>query len=179
MTKKKKEIIIDDDELELITPEVEWKMGMDSLKAMAEAETKFKKEAFKTPVKFIRERLVKTAMFINILIKRLDSNYHDVNKFANCEDWHGAHIFKDIQVKYTGDERDKEITLFYISQCLTNLDYITWRLYENEALEMKEVNQEKLIEEYYKRENKEFNEFCKESKYHQEYYKPESEDKDD
>ena len=31
MTKKKKEVIIIDDKLEIITPEVEFKMGMDSL----------------------------------------------------------------------------------------------------------------------------------------------------
>ncbi len=177
MSKNKKEIINEDD-LEIITPDVEWKMGMDSFKAMTEAETKFKKEAFKTPVKFLREKLIKTAMFINIIIKRLDSHYHDVNKFANCEEWYGADMFKDIQVKYTGDETDKEITLFHISQCLTNLDYIVWRLYENEHIEMEEGNQEELIEEYYKRENKKFNEFCKESKYHQGYYK-ESEDKEE
>ena len=110
----------------------------------------------------------------------MDSNYHDVNNFPDCEEWFGADMFKDIQVQFTGDERSKEFTLFCISQCLTGLDYISWRLYQNEALEIRAGNQKELLEKYIKRDNKKFNEFCKESKYHQEHYKePESEDKED
>lgn len=177
MTKKKKEIILED--LEIITPEVEWKMGMDSLKAMAEEEQKQKKEAFETPVKYLKSDLIEIAMFINILIKRLDPEYHDVNNFPDCEEWNGSDIFKDIQVKYTGDERSKEFTLYCISRFLTSLDYVyAWRLYENEALEIRAGNQEELLKKYIERDNKEFNEFCKSSRYHQEHYRePEKEDK--
>jgi len=176
MTKKKKEIILED--LEIITPDVEWKMGMDSLKAMAEDEQKQKKEAFETPVKYLKSDLIEIAMFINILIKRLDPEYHDVNNFPDCEEWDGADIFKDIQVKYTGDEKSKEFTLFCISDYLTSLDYVhAWRLYENESLERKSGNQKEILDKYIKRHNKKFNKFCKESKYHQEHYRePESED---
>jgi len=175
MTKKKIEIIDDDDNYSKMKKSKEWKEAMESLRKLAEADEKYKKEAFTTPVKFLKDDLEKAKMFINILIKRLDKNFYDTFEFAECEEWYGADMFKDIQVRFSGDGERKELTLFKISELLTSLDYITRRLLENEYLEMKteEKNKgyrEKITEEYYKRVNKSFSDFCEKSKYHQGVY---------
>ena len=146
MTKKKKEII---DELELLTPEVEERIVKESWKFLIEREEKFYKDTFSTPAKILRGDLREVSVFISNLIEKLDLGFFDANKILSCEDEDSAWLYKDIQIKYVGDDGVKQVLLNQLLLFIDSLDFTRVRLLENELTESK-----KLFKEWAEKEKK-------------------------
>ncbi len=144
MNEEKKKII---DNLELATPKVEEKAFEESMKSLIKRDEKFKKDAFSTPIKYLSSDLLDTAVFLSILIEKLDLDFFDENEMLSFKDDLSTWKYKDIQIKYTGDERNKQLLLMFLSKFIDSLDFIRVRLLENERTEDKSV-----IKEYEKRE---------------------------
>ncbi len=142
--KKKKEL----DNLELATPKVEERVVKESIKSLIEREKKFKKDAFSTPVKYLSGDLLETAVFLSILIEKLDIDFFDENDMLSYKDDHSTWKYKDIQINYTGNERGKQIVLMFLSNFIDSLDFTRVRLLENERTEDKSV-----IKEYEKKQH--------------------------
>lgn len=144
MSKKKKEVL---NNLELATPKVEERVVKESIEDLIKSDEKFKKDAFNTPVKYLKSDLLDIAVFLNILIEKLDIDFFDENMFLSYKDDHDSWKYKDIQINYTGNERNKQFLLTVLSNFIDSLDFTRVRLMENELTEDKDI-----IKKYEKRE---------------------------
>lgn len=144
MNEKKKEIL---DNLELSTPEVEERVVQESIELLIEGDEKFKKRAFSTPVKYLKADLLNIAIFLNVLIEKLDLDFFNENDMESYKDDHSAWNYKDVQIEYIGDERYKQDLLMVLLHFIESLDFTRIRLLENELTEDKDV-----IKKYEKRE---------------------------
>jgi len=144
MSKKKKEVL---DNLELATPEVEERVVKESIEDLIKSDEKFKKDAFSTPVKYLSADLLDVAVFLSILIEKLDLDFFDENDMLSYKDDHSTWNYKNIQINYTGNERNKQLLLMFLSNFIDSLDFTRVRLLENEQTEDKDV-----IKKYEERE---------------------------
>ena len=143
MTNKKIKIL---DDLELATPEVEKRVVKESIKSLIERDEKFKKEAFSTPIRYLRGDLLNVSIFLNVLIEKLNIDFfneNDMKSYNDSNDW----IFKNLQINYNGNEKYEQDLLNRLLLFTNSLDIIRLRLYENESTENKSV-----IKKYEKKE---------------------------
>ncbi len=143
-TNKKIKIL---DNLELATPEMEEKVCEESIKSLIARDKKFKRDAFSTPVKYLSGDLLNVAVFLSILIEKLDIDFFDENDMLSFKDDHSTWNYNNIQINYTGDDRYKQGLLEQLSLFIDSLDFTRVRLLENELTEDKSV-----IREYEKKE---------------------------
>lgn len=165
MTNKKIKIL---DNLELATSEVEERIVKESIEYLKKSGDKFYKDAFSTPIKYLKSDLLDVAEFLSILIEKLDLDFFDENEMESFKDSNDVWKYKDIQINYIGDEKNKQFLLMFLLRFIESLDFTRIRLFENERTEDKDI-----LKKYMEKEDKNIlNEEKKENRRKVLEYKP-------
>lgn len=131
MSKKKKEIV--DDELELLTPEIEERMFEDSMKILIEDETEFFEKVRNKPINDMISDLKRTIHILMSLMKDIDPEAYDIHALQKCDYYEGV-----VNLKEEIDEEYKQAYIKDLFDFVENISIVKMHLVKYKHLK-KEV----------------------------------------